>query len=334
MTEQLVRAVHTPLWNEDRLATASVVIVGVGGLGTEVARLLTLEGVGRLVLCDPDVVEPSNLVRGALFRVADVGRPKVEAAAQALRDLVPAVEIDARADDFRYCVGLGELATGLVLSCLDSVADRITLSARCQLAAHLVDDSLGVLDAGLHPWGGEIRYYSRDGACYACRCSPTDKSMPAWHEACGLPPALGATAPVVALIAAWQAYYAIRLLFGEKPPEQVTAVEAPAGLSRPVRIERDEDCLCHGHIDKRYVTTTQLTAESTVGELLELIGAAERVLSWNPIDRTDATSTLNLAAADPRLRLREVGVPAGEILPVYRAEPVRHVRYLALRGAA
>lgn len=330
MTDQTVRVVHAPQWNEERLADASVVVVGVGGLGTEVTRLLALEGVRRFTLCDPDVVETSNLARGALFRAVDVARLKVEAAADALRDLVPDIRIDARPDDFRYCLGLGDLAAAdLVVSCLDSVSDRIALSARCQLAGC----RLGVLDGGLHPWGGEIRHYPREGACYACQCSPVDKSMPAWHEACGLPAALGAAAPVVALIAGWQAYYAVRLLLGETLPEQITAVEVPAGLSRPVRIERDDDCLCHGHIDPNFVTRTGLTVEATVADLLEWVEAVERVYSWNPIDRLDATSTLNLAAADPRQRLREVGIPAGEILPVYRADPIRSVRYLALRGA-
>lgn len=330
MTDRWVRVVHTPQWNEQRLATASVVLVGVGGLGTEVARLLTLEGVRHFTLCDPDLVERSNLARGALFRAADVTRPKVEAAGDALRELAPGIEIDTRADDFRYGLSMRDLAAAdLVISCLDSVADRITLSARCQLAG----SALGVLDGGLHPWGGEIRHYSPEGACYACQCSPVDRSMAVWHEACGFPPALGAGASVVALIAAWQAYHAVRLLLGEKPPEQVTTVEAPTGTSRPVRIERGGDCLCHGRIDTHYVTPTRLTAESTVAELLALVDAGERVYSWNPIDRDDATSPLNLAAADPGSRLCEVGVPHGEILPVYRVDPVQHVRYLALDGA-
>lgn len=67
-----------------RIAAATVVILGCGGLGSWVASGLAGAGIGRLVLVDDDVVELSNLNRQLLFREADIGRPKVEAAAQAL----------------------------------------------------------------------------------------------------------------------------------------------------------------------------------------------------------------------------------------------------------
>ncbi|MDG6101417.1 ThiF family adenylyltransferase [Dactylosporangium aurantiacum] len=315
---------------EKHLAAATVVVVGVGGLGTEVARLLAQAGVGRMILCDPDTVEASNLSRGALFLPAHVGLPKVDAAAQVLRELAPGMEVEVRADDFRYGVGLGELrAADLVLSCLDSIADRIALSSRCIFSG----SPRGLLDAGLHPWGGEVRHYSSDGSCYVCGCSPVDRSMPAWHVACGFPPVLGAPAPVVTLVASWQAMFAVRLLFDEPLPEGIVTVDAAAGLSRPVLQDRAEDCPCHEVIDHRYIATTDLTVDSTVEEVLALTTAGERVQSWNPVDRQDALSPLHLDAAGPQRRLRELGIPPAEFLPVLRARPSQHVRYLALRGA-
>src|SRR5512134_2670339 len=82
-----------------RLRSSSALVVGAGGLGSPVALYLAAAGVGRITIVDFDVVDPSNLQRQVLFGTADVGRPKVEAAAARLRDLNPLVEIvpvDAR----------------------------------------------------------------------------------------------------------------------------------------------------------------------------------------------------------------------------------------------
>ena len=64
-----------PQWDQRRLAEATAVIAGVGAVGNEVAKNLALLGVGRLVLCDPDIVARSNLSRTVLFCDGDVGRP-------------------------------------------------------------------------------------------------------------------------------------------------------------------------------------------------------------------------------------------------------------------
>lgn len=327
MSESLVRPVHVPHLDQERLGEASVIVVGVGGLGTEVVKLLAQAGVGRLLLCDPDIVEKSNLNRGSLFSAEQVGMFKVAAAAEALERLAPDVVVDQRPDDFRYGIGLGELRSAdLVLSCLDSIADRIALSSRCTFSG----TPRGLLDAGLHPWGGEVRHYTPAGSCYVCGCTPVDRSMPAWHEACGLPTRMGASASIVALIAAWQANCAERLLFDEPIPEGIIKIEAPAGLTRPVLQRRDPDCPCHRVIDPRHIMRTPLTSRSTVAELLRLVAEDERVQSWNPIDRLDSLSPLSLRAADPDLRLGDLGIPTAEILPVIRLRPAQHVRYLEL----
>ena len=283
------------------------------------------------MLCDPDTLETSNLSRGALFTAGQIGMPKVAAAAQALQDLAPGTAVDARADDFRYGIGLGELrAADLVVSCLDNVAGRIALSSRCMFSGN----PRGLLDAGLHPWGGEVRHYTPAGPCYVCGCSPADRSMPAWHVACGLPDEMGASGPVVALVASWQAVYALRLLFDEPIPDGIIRIDALVGQSRQVLQPRNPDCPCHQIIDSRHIKRTPLTGQSTVAELLAFTSDEERVLSWNPIDREDSLSPLALQAAAPGARLQDLGIPEAEILPVLRVRPIRHVRYLALREAS
>jgi bacteriocin biosynthesis cyclodehydratase domain-containing protein len=83
------------------LGHASVVVLGAGGLGSWAASGLACAGAGRIVLVDDDTVELSNLNRQILYRTADVGRPKVEAAADALGGFNPRIDIVPRRERIR-----------------------------------------------------------------------------------------------------------------------------------------------------------------------------------------------------------------------------------------
>ena len=75
------------------LAQARVGIAGAGGLGSNIAVMLVRSGVGNLVLVDFDAVDESNLNRQHYFR-RDIGRPKVDALAEQLRAIDPAVSVE------------------------------------------------------------------------------------------------------------------------------------------------------------------------------------------------------------------------------------------------
>jgi molybdopterin/thiamine biosynthesis adenylyltransferase/rhodanese-related sulfurtransferase len=78
-----------------RLAQASVLVVGAGGLGCPVLHYLAGAGIGRLVVIDHDIVEESNLHRQPLYRMSDLGKPKAETACAALAGFNPDVAVEA-----------------------------------------------------------------------------------------------------------------------------------------------------------------------------------------------------------------------------------------------
>lgn len=78
-----------------RLAAASVLVVGAGGLGCPVLQYLCAAGVGSLLIVDHDRVDESNLHRQPLYRMSDLGEPKARAAAAALTLLNPQVRVEA-----------------------------------------------------------------------------------------------------------------------------------------------------------------------------------------------------------------------------------------------
>lgn len=75
-------------------------IIGAGGLGAPAAWALARAGTARISLVDPDPVDLSNLARQVIYRIEDLGTPKVEAAANRLRIAFPSAEIEARAIAF------------------------------------------------------------------------------------------------------------------------------------------------------------------------------------------------------------------------------------------
>lgn len=85
------------LEGQSRLLSASVLLIGAGGLGCPTAQYLAAAGVGRIGLVDDDVVSASNLQRQILYSTADIGRPKVDVAKERLVGLNPDVTVETYA---------------------------------------------------------------------------------------------------------------------------------------------------------------------------------------------------------------------------------------------
>ncbi|MFA7504830.1 MAG: HesA/MoeB/ThiF family protein [Burkholderiaceae bacterium] len=188
-----------------RLAAARVLVVGAGGLGVPVLQYLAGAGVGRITLVDPDEVADHNLHRQPLYRIADIGRPKVEAARDALAALDPAVAVVAIREWFDPANAPALLADcDLALDCADNFAVSYALSDACQAAGKpLVSASALALQGYV---GG------------FCGGAPSLRAvLPELPERAPSCDTAGVLGPVVGILGAMEAQMALSVLLGLRP---------------------------------------------------------------------------------------------------------------------
>lgn len=282
MTDPYDRHHRIPGWRQQALIDATVVVIGVGALGNEVARLLAMAGVGRLILCDPDRVDMTNLSRTVLFRRRDADEQnlKVDAAARTLSEFAAIIRIETRPAPLVHGVGLAELRDAdLVVSCLDSRVARLQLAGRCGLVA------APWLDGGTSPWGGEVRpYLDPDGPCYGCGLGAEQRAVIDAPWSCAAVSEAdpeGSSITLSAVVGSWMGTLAIRFLMGLPCPPQLQRLDGATGESVLVEQPRDHTCPLHQRADTPVLLAVH--AGQSVGELLAALPAPGTVLSWNPI---------------------------------------------------
>lgn len=151
---------------QEQLAAAKVLVLGAGGLGCPVLQYVAAAGVGHIGIVDGDVVALSNLQRQVLFDTADVGTPKVEAAAKKLKALNPEVEITIYPiwiETFNALEIL--LQYHFIVDCTDNFATRYLIGDACNLlnkplvfgAVYQYEGQLAVF--GLPDEQGRIAHY-------------------------------------------------------------------------------------------------------------------------------------------------------------------------------
>lgn len=112
-----------------KLGHSKVVVIGLGGLGTISALYLALAGVGHLRLVDQDTVELNNLHRQVLYSLDSLHYPKVEAAAQRIKQANPDVEVDVMAENVRES-NVDDIVKGMdcIVDGLDNMRTRYLLN--------------------------------------------------------------------------------------------------------------------------------------------------------------------------------------------------------------
>lgn len=217
-------------------AAARVAVVGVGGLGCPALEYLAAAGVGHLTIIDDDRVELSNLQRQTLFATADVGRPKVAAAAGRLHALNPHVQVVA------HTVRLDAGNADTLLAGHDVIADGCD-SFRTRAIVNRAAVRLGIplVSAALGPFEGQVGVFAGhlpDAPCYACFAG-TPADVPG--TSCSDTGILGAVAGITG---AAQAVEVLRLIagFGTSQLGHLWIIDALGGRSRRLRVPKDPGC--------------------------------------------------------------------------------------------
>jgi adenylyltransferase/sulfurtransferase len=194
---------------QEQLLGAHVLIVGMGGLGSPAAMYLASAGVGKLTLCDHDVVEVSNLQRQIVHRQSNLGEPKVISAQKTLRELNPDVQIasvshELHGDELHQAVSEADV----VLDATDNFVTRYAINAACwQTATPLVSG------AAIR-WEGQLAVFDPrqpESPCYQCLYSEGDDNALNCSEN-------GILGTVVGIIGTCQAMEAIKLITGAGEP--------------------------------------------------------------------------------------------------------------------
>lgn len=169
-------------WEQDRLRSSRVLVVGAGALGNEIVKNLTLLGVGSIVVIDMDTVENSNLARCVFFREGDEGRLKAEVVAEAAHRMNPDVEVTPVIGDVRTALGLGAYRTlDLVIGGLDNREARLHVNRSCWKTG------TPWIDGAIEGLMGVMRVFiPGQSACYECTLSEADFKILAQRRACSL----------------------------------------------------------------------------------------------------------------------------------------------------
>ncbi len=186
-----------------QLFRSTVVVIGAGGLGGYILEQLARLGVGRIVAVDDDVFEENNLNRQILSSPANLGRAKVEVAAERIADINPAVTVRPIRALFAEENAEALLAgADCVIDAVDNVAARLLLEETCEkLQKPLV-------------YGAIAGWYGQVGTVYPGERS-LQKLYQHWQGGKGIEQQLGNPSFTPAVAASLEVAEACKILLGQ-----------------------------------------------------------------------------------------------------------------------
>ena len=227
------------LEGQKKLKAARVLAVGAGGLGSPLAVYLAAAGVGTIGLVDPDVVDDSNLQRQILYGVSAVGRPKLQAAAERLRDLNPHVEV------IPYETRLSSENALEIVRDYDVVADGTdNFPTRYLVNDACVFTGKPNVYASIFRFEGQASvFWAEKGPCY--RCLYSEPPPPGLVPSCAEGGVLGILPGLLGVI---QATETVKLLLGTGDPliGRLLLVDALSMRFRELKLRKNPDCVICG----------------------------------------------------------------------------------------
>src|SRR5690348_8538884 len=224
-----------------KLKAAKVALIGTGGLGAPLGMYLAAAGIGRIGLVDFDVVDFTNLQRQVIHGTKDVGRKKLDSAADRMRDINPNVEID------RYEVALDSSNALEILAPYDLVIDGTDNFP----TRYLVNDACVILKkpnvyGSIFRFEGQASVFAYPGGpCY--RCLYPEPPPPGLVPSCAEGGVLGILPGIIGLV---QATEAVKLVLGigDLLVGRLMLYDALGMRFRELKLRRNPECpVCGDH---------------------------------------------------------------------------------------
>ena len=219
---------------QEKLSNASVLVVGVGGLGSAVAMYLAASGVGHLYLADFDQVELSNLQRQIIHRIKNLGLNKTLSAKETIGQLNNFIKVSCIEKEITQN-NIKEYAdkVDLVLDCSDNLKLRLLINKACfELSKPLVSGSAIRFEGQLGVFN-----LNQQSACYQCIYDGHIQIEESCHER-------GVLSPLVGTIGTLQATEALKIIMsiGEILDSQLLLYDALNMDFRKLKINKKSDC--------------------------------------------------------------------------------------------
>jgi len=224
-----------------KLKEAKLLMVGTGGLGAPLGLYLAAAGVGRIGVVDFDVVDFTNLQRQVIHGTKDVGRKKIDSAADRMRDINPNVQID------KYDVALSSENALDIIAGYDMVVDGTDNFP----TRYLVNDACVILKkpnvyGSIFRFEGQATVFAYPGGpCY--RCLYPEPPPPGLVPSCAEGGVLGILPGLIGLV---QATEAVKLILGTGEPlvGRLLLYDALAMRFRELKLRRNPECpVCGDH---------------------------------------------------------------------------------------
>ncbi|SFV79307.1 Sulfur carrier protein adenylyltransferase ThiF [hydrothermal vent metagenome] len=219
---------------QQALLDSTMLLIGVGGLGSPSAMYLAAAGVGHLIIADFDKVELSNLQRQVIHHTDDIGEFKVDSAKAKMLSINPDVKITTVKDLDENNLNAWVEKSDIVLDGTDNFDTRFKINKAC------VEQKTPLVSAAVIRFEGQLsvfKGYEVDKPCYQCLYSEEGNS----DENCT---DNGILAPVAGMLGTMQALQAIKVVLslGEQLVGKLMMIDALDLTFRSVKINKDSAC--------------------------------------------------------------------------------------------
>src|SRR5579883_131286 len=223
------------LEGQKKLKAAKVLCVGAGGLGAPLAYYLAAAGIGTLGLVDFDKVDESNLQRQIIHSTKDVGRPKIDSAAEKLQALNPYMKIVKHETMLTSTNALDIIKEyDIVADGTDNFPTRYLVNDACVLSGK------PNADASIFRFEGQASVFAtEEGPCY--RCLYPEPPPPGLVPSCAEGGVLGILPGLLGVI---QATEVIKLILGKGDPliGRLLLIDALGMKFRELKLRKNPDC--------------------------------------------------------------------------------------------